>query len=62
MTLNIVLLLVGIAFLYLGSEWMVKGAASMALALNVQPVIVGLTVVAFATSAPELLVSLIAAV
>ena len=62
MTLHIVLLLVGIALLYLGSEWMVKGAASMALALNVKPVIVGLTVVAFATSAPELLVSLIAAV
>jgi cation:H+ antiporter len=62
MALNIVLLLVGIALLYLGSEWMVKGAASLALSLSVRPVIVGLTVVAFATSAPELLVSLIAAV
>jgi cation:H+ antiporter len=61
MILNIFLLCLGIVLLYLGSEWMVKGAASLALSLSVRPIIVGLTVVAFATSAPELLVSLIAA-
>lgn len=62
MILNIFLFCLGIALLYLGSEWMVKGAASLALSLSIRPIIVGLTVVAFATSAPELLVSLIAAV
>lgn len=62
MILNVLLFCLGIALLYLGSEWMVKGAASLALSLSIRPIIVGLTVVAFATSAPELLVSLIAAV
>jgi len=62
MTLNIFLLVLGIALLYYGSEWMVKGAASLALSLLIRPIIVGLTVVAFATSAPELLVSVVAAI
>jgi len=61
MVLNIFLLCLGIALLYFGSEWMVKGSASLALSFSIRPAIVGLTVVAFATSAPELLVSLIAA-
>jgi len=61
MVLNIVFLCLGIVLLYYGSEWMVKGSASLALSFSIRPVIVGLTVVAFATSAPELLVSLIAA-
>ncbi|WP_028322135.1 calcium/sodium antiporter [Desulfatiglans anilini] len=62
MLLNSFFLCLGIALLYWGSEWMVKGAASLALSLSIRPLIVGLTVVAFATSAPELLVSLVAAV
>jgi len=62
MLLHILLLCLGMFFLYCGSEWLVKGAASLALGFAVRPVIIGLTVVAFATSAPELLVSLIAAV
>ncbi len=62
MILNVFLLFLGIILLYFGSEWMVRGAASLALSLSVRPMMVGLTVVAFATSAPELLVSLIAAV
>jgi cation:H+ antiporter len=62
MGLNIFLLFLGIALLYLGSEWMVKGSASLAMSFSIRPVIVGLTVVAFATSAPELVVSLLAAV
>jgi cation:H+ antiporter len=62
MIFNLFLLFLGILLLYFGSEWMVRGAASLALSLSVRPIIVGLTVVAFATSAPELLVSLIAAV
>lgn len=52
----------GIVLLCLGSEWMVRGAAGLALSFSIRPVIVGLTVVAFGTSAPELMVSLVAAV
>jgi cation:H+ antiporter len=59
---NAVLLCLGIGLLYSGSEWMVRGAAHLALSLSIRPIIVGLTIVAFATSAPELLVSLIAAI
>lgn len=62
MVFNIFLLILGVLLLYLGSEWMVKGAASLALSLLIRPIMVGLTVVAFATSAPELMVSVIAAI
>ena len=62
MILQILLLLIGIVLLYLGSEWMVRGASALALSFFIRPIIIGVTVVAFATSAPELLVSLIAAV
>ncbi len=47
--------------LYFGAEWLVKGSASLALRLGMSPLVVGLTVVAFGTSAPELLVSVKAA-
>ncbi len=60
MLLDSVLLIVGLAVLYFGAESMVKGASQLALALGISPLIVGLTVVAFGTSAPEFLVSLIA--
>ena len=61
MILQTILLLAGIALLYMGSEWMVRGSSALALSFSIRPVIIGVTVVAFATSAPELLVSLIAA-
>lgn len=61
MVVNVFLLILGVLLLYFGSEWMVKGSSSLALTLMVRPIIAGLTVVAFATSAPELLVSIIAA-
>ena len=44
-----------------GGEGLVRGAASLALRLHIPPMIVGLTVVSFGTSAPELMVSLQAA-
>lgn len=55
------LMLVGFALLLLGGELLVRGGVGMALKLEVPKVIIGLTLVAFATSAPELIVSLIAA-
>ncbi len=51
-------LLVGLALLYVGAESLVRGASRMALRLGVTPLLVGLTVVAFGTSSPELAVSL----
>jgi len=44
--------------LTLGAEFLVRGASRLAIALKVSPLVVGLTVVAFGTSAPELVVSL----
>lgn len=52
----------GFALLLLGGELLVKGSVDIATKLRVSKVIIGLTLVAFATSAPELLVSVIAAI
>jgi cation:H+ antiporter len=57
---DIVLFLVGLLGLYLGAEWMVGGASRLAVNVGIRPIVVGLTVVAFGTSSPELAVSLIA--
>ena len=62
MALAILWLILGLILLYFGSSFLVDGAASTAVMFAVRPVIVGLTVVSLATSAPELLVSLVAAV
>ena len=62
MLINLLLLALGITLLLGGGEFMVRGAAALAKAVGVSPLIIGLTVVAFGTSAPELAVNLIAAV
>lgn len=54
-------LVLGFVLLYGGGEALVRGASHMALRIGMSPFIVGMTVVAFATSAPELAVSLQAA-
>jgi cation:H+ antiporter len=51
-------LVFGLALLYFGAEWLVRGASEIALRSGLSPLVVGLTVVAFGTSAPELLVSM----
>jgi cation:H+ antiporter len=53
----LVRLLGGLGLLVLGAEWLVGGAARLAVRMGVSPLIIGLTVVAFGTSAPELAVS-----
>ncbi len=53
------LFVVGLALLLLGGEWLVRGASRLALALGIPRVVVGLTLVAFGTSAPELAVSVL---
>ena len=54
-------LLGGFALLLVGGEFLVRGSVGIALKLRVSKVVIGLTLVAFATSAPELLVSVVAA-
>lgn len=51
----------GIALLYYGAEFLIRGGVSIALKLKVPSLIIGLTLVAFGTSAPELVVSIDAA-
>ena len=51
----------GIVMLYFGSDWLVKGAKNLALRLGVAPFVVGLTVVAFGSSAPEMVTSVVSA-
>jgi cation:H+ antiporter len=61
MFLDVIWIAVGLAGLYFGGNWLVKGAARLAQTLGVSPIVIGLTVVAYGTSTPELLVSLQAA-
>ncbi len=61
MLLTILLLLAGAAFLYTGGNWLVQGSSSFALRHGVSKLVVGLTIVAFGTSAPELFISTVAA-
>ena len=58
---NILLVIAGLVLLIWGADRFVHGAAAMARNLGVAPLLIGLTVVAFATSAPEILVSVVAA-
>lgn len=51
----------GLVGLVLGGDWLVRGAVSVAKALGVSPVVIGLTLVGFGTSTPELVTSLQAA-
>ena len=59
--LNIVLLVLGFAALIKGADWFVDGSAALARTFRVPGVIIGLTIVAMGTSAPELAVSTSAA-
>ena len=56
--LIVVYLAAGIALLYYGAEFLVKGGVKIAYRFKISPLVVGLTLVAFGTSAPELVVSI----
>ncbi|RYD81129.1 MAG: calcium/sodium antiporter [Verrucomicrobiaceae bacterium] len=54
------LVLAGFIALYYGAEWLVKGSSALALRFGLPPLLVGLTVVAYGTSSPEMVVSVMA--
>ncbi len=62
MLLPILFLILGLVILIVGAELLVRGSASLARKLGMSTIVIGLTVVAFGTSAPELIVNLLAAV
>ena len=59
---NILLLLVGLGLVVLGADWLVNGASSIARRAGISEFVIGLTIVGFGTSCPELVVSLTGAV
>ena len=59
--MTLVLFIAGLGLLVLGAEWLIKGASRVASTLGLSPLVIGLTVVAYGTSAPEIAVGLKAA-
>ena len=62
MTFNLVYFVIGLLMLYYGANWLVKGSSSLARNLGLTPLVIGLTVVAFGTSAPELFISVVSSI
>lgn len=62
MLLDIFFFLLGCVLIIVGARWLIDGASSVARRFNVSTLIIGLTVVAFGTSMPELVVSVMAAI
>ena len=60
--MNYLLILGGFAILILGGNWLLKSAVSLSLRLKIPKIVIGMTVVSFATSMPELIVSLKSAI
>lgn len=54
-------IVLGLALLIFGGSWLLKAAVALSLRLNIPKIVIGMTVVSFATSAPELIVSIKAA-
>ena len=59
--LNFLFVIGGLALLILGGNWLLRSAVALSIRLNIPKIIIGMTVVSFATSAPELIVSINAA-
>ena len=60
--MNFLLIILGFALLIFGGNWLLKSAVAISLRLQVPKIIIGMTVVSFATSAPELIVSIQSAI
>ena len=61
MIISVIYLIIGTVLLYFGADWMVKSSVNIASKLNISRFVIGLTIVAFGTSLPELGVSVKAA-
>ena len=61
MLLDILLIVVGVVLVLKGADWLTEGASALARRMRVPEIIIGLTIVAAGTSAPELFVSLVSA-
>lgn len=59
---SFLLIAVGLLLLIKGADWLVSGASGLALSLGLAPIVIGLTVVSFGTSMPELVVNLLSTV
>lgn len=59
--MNFLLIILGLILLILGGNWLLKSAVALSLKLNIPKIVIGMTIVSFATSAPELIVSINAA-
>ena len=62
MFLSLILLIIGLGILIKGADWLVNGASSISARFKISPLVIGLTVVAFGSSSPELVVSILSAV
>ncbi len=62
MIIQIILLIAGLLFLIKGADWLVEGASAIAKKKRISELAIGLTIVAFGTSAPELVVTIMASV
>lgn len=60
--IDYIFILIGLALLYQGANWFVEGASSLAKHLGISSLVIGLTVVAFGTSMPELVVNFFASI
>jgi len=58
--MDYILLIVGLTLLIKGADWLVRGGSSIALSLKVSSFVIGLTVVSFGTSLPELVIGIVA--
>jgi cation:H+ antiporter len=60
--MDVIKILIGLALLIIGGDWLLKAAVGFSLRLRISKIVIGMTVVSFATSAPELIVSLKSAI
>ena len=58
---NILFIVLGLTILIAGGNWLLKSAVALSLRLNIPKIVIGMTIVSFATSTPELIVSITAA-
>lgn len=56
--MNLLFVVIGLVLLILGGSWLLKSAVGLSLRLRIPKIVIGMTVVSFATSAPELIVSI----